>query len=416
VIRNNDSEAILPLAAQTEYVHGIVNKGVSGGASFKERISMNRSPRVVILRSNPVAPDPRVEKTARSLQAAGYKVQVVAWDRSCREGQTLSTDLDIHRIPQRGDYGRGIFNAFSFLMWSQKLLRWLFRNRKSYDIIHACDFDTVVPAFLVTVLLRKKLVYDIFDFIADASRNMPKPILVLVRNLDLWLISHADLVVLADDSRRAQIHGSKPRRLTVTYNSPEASLPFTPQAPLTPAFNIGFVGTLMLDRGLSEMIQAISGDSRFHLHLAGFGGDEMAIRGMCKELPNVTFHGKVTYTHALEIYSGCQLMFAIYDPRNPNQRFSSPNKAFESLMLGLPVVVAKDSGIDELVRRHNMGYVVPYQDDTALKNTLEAALSESSKEREERSRQLKHLFNTEFAWERQGARLVGEYENMIKES
>ena len=377
---------------------------------------MNRSTRVVILRSNPVAPDPRVEKTARSLLGAGYKVQVVGWDRSCRERQIPPPDLDIHRIPQRGDYGRGIRNAVSFLKWSQKLLCWLVQNAKSYDIIHACDFDTVLPAFLVSVFLQKKLVYDIFDFMADASRNVPRPVRFLVRSLDLWLIGRADLVVLADDSRRAQIHGSKPRRITVTYNSPEASLPFTPQAPLTPAFNIGFVGTLMLDRGLSEMIRAIAGDSRFHLHLAGYGGDEEAIRAMCQELPNVTLLGKVSYTRALEIYSGCQLMFAIYDPRNPNQRFSSPNKVFESLMLGLPVIVAKDTGIDELVRLHKIGYVIPYQDEAALKSTLEAALSESAQERMDRSRRLQLLFNDEFAWERQGARLIREYEKMLKGS
>lgn len=38
--------------------------------------------KVVILRSNPVAPDPRVEKEARALSGAGYSVIALGWDRS----------------------------------------------------------------------------------------------------------------------------------------------------------------------------------------------------------------------------------------------------------------------------------------------------------------------------------------------
>ena len=36
---------------------------------------------IVILRSNPVDPDSRVEKEANSLIKAGYDVIIVAWDR-----------------------------------------------------------------------------------------------------------------------------------------------------------------------------------------------------------------------------------------------------------------------------------------------------------------------------------------------
>lgn len=36
---------------------------------------------VVLLRSNPVNPDPPVEKIADALLAKGYNVTIVAWDR-----------------------------------------------------------------------------------------------------------------------------------------------------------------------------------------------------------------------------------------------------------------------------------------------------------------------------------------------
>ena len=40
--------------------------------------------RVVMLRSNPVNPDSRVEKEVLALSKAGFDVQILAWDRcSC---------------------------------------------------------------------------------------------------------------------------------------------------------------------------------------------------------------------------------------------------------------------------------------------------------------------------------------------
>ena len=37
--------------------------------------------RIVLLRSNPVDPDSRVEKDVNSLTGAGYEVEILAWDR-----------------------------------------------------------------------------------------------------------------------------------------------------------------------------------------------------------------------------------------------------------------------------------------------------------------------------------------------
>ena len=37
--------------------------------------------KVVLIRSNPVSPDPPVEKTANTLIKSGYKVTVIGWDR-----------------------------------------------------------------------------------------------------------------------------------------------------------------------------------------------------------------------------------------------------------------------------------------------------------------------------------------------
>ncbi len=62
------------------------------------------SQRVMICRSNPLAPDPRVDKEARALAGSGYVVKAVGWDRTVELPCFERADAyDIHRLPIRAD-------------------------------------------------------------------------------------------------------------------------------------------------------------------------------------------------------------------------------------------------------------------------------------------------------------------------
>ena len=95
--------------------------------------------------------------------------------------------------------------------------------RGEFDILHACDFDTILPCLFLKLVFGKKLVYDIFDFYPDHLRGILSWLKRILRSLDYWIINQADGVILVDDSRCEQIERTTPKRLTVIYNSPESS-------------------------------------------------------------------------------------------------------------------------------------------------------------------------------------------------
>ena len=124
---------------------------------------------VVFCRSNPIAPDPRVMKSALALSNAGYCVMLIGWDRTgAHKPVDLVEGLSCYRLHIRARFGTGIKNLWGFTKWQFCLFHWLYSRRKQYQIIHACDFDTVIPSFLMKLLFRKELVYDIFDFFREA--------------------------------------------------------------------------------------------------------------------------------------------------------------------------------------------------------------------------------------------------------
>ncbi len=378
--------------------------------------------RLVICRSNPIAPDPRVEKEARTLSQAGYSVTLLGWDRSA--GLPRQDELDgmpMFRLPIRAEYATGMRNLPDLLRWQWGLFRWLRQHHQDYDLIHACDFDTILPALLCRRLYHKKVIYDIFDFYADHLRLTPGFIKRTIRAVDLRAIDRADAVILADDSRWEQIQGSRPQRSLVIYNSPgEVAFDTEPGQEGTPdtlrppgsSLHIVYVGLLQVERGLFELLSVLRQHPDWSLDLAGFGGDETHLVGMVEDMPNVRWHGRVLYQRAIELSAAADVLIATYDPSIPNHRYSSPNKVFEAMLLGKPVIVAKDTNMDRIIQQADCGLVVPYGDVPALESAL-LALQSDHDLRQRLGGNARQAYDTMYSWEIMAGRLLNLYQEVL---
>lgn len=371
--------------------------------------------RVVLLRSLPVNPDPRVEKEWLALAEAGASVQVVCWDRSgTHPSYENRTNGPLYRLTIKAESGRGLSNFPALLRWQAELLVWLIRERRSYDAIHACDLDTLLPALLMKALWRKRVIYDIFDFYADMLDG-PRWLIKAIRALDLWAIGKADMVILADEARRKQIAGSHPRQVVVVHNSPQDIL-YEPESrqdiSCSTGFRIAYIGLLKRERGLIEAIDVVAKHAEWSLDLAGFGGHEEEIRSYAASMPNVRFHGRVDYAQALSLSKGADVLFATYDPQIPNHRYSSANKLFEAMMLGKPIIVARGTGMDTIVEENGIGFVVTYGDRSDLEKHL-VLLSRDCRLRASLGQRARMVYDTKYSWEREKQRLVEAYSGLF---
>ncbi|MBT3389360.1 MAG: glycosyltransferase family 4 protein [Chloroflexi bacterium] len=347
---------------------------------------------VVFCRSNPIAPDPRVEKSAATLMEAGYRVTLLGWDRSAAlPRREIISGADCIRLPIQAQFGHGLGNFAPLLRWQWGLLRWLIQNRCAYDSIHACDFDTVLPALACKALFGKRVVYDIFDFYADHLRATPGWVKALIRALDLWAIRFVDALIVADESRWAQIGERVPANRAVVLNTPIDTFSSFNHNTLKgtgghqehkekkalsdsscPSWlNLIYVGLLQIERGLLDVLAVLADHPEWYLDLAGFGGDEDQILALSEELPNVTWHGRIPYERALALTAAADVVLALYDPALANHRCASPNKLFEAMMQGKPVIVAADTNIDRIVQAENCGLVVEYGHRQELVKALE---------------------------------------------
>ena len=371
--------------------------------------------RVCIIRSNPVLPDSRVEKEAWTLTKAGYDVHVLAWDRddNYTEKNTFITVADeqipITRLGYKATYGDGFKNIRPNLRFQFHMRKWLKKHKKEYDIIHACDLDTAL--FSKSAAKGKKFVFDVFDFrYGDPQSVLQK----IIKMTQIRIINHADATIICTEERKKQIEKANPKRLAVIHNTPLRTLLHEKTESIipnpSPKVKIAYVGILANKRLLLEIGNAIACDSNIELHIAGFGVHAEHFKQLSRQYDNIFYYGRIPYDKTLALESECDIMTAIYDPAVENNRFAAPNKFYESLMLGKPIIMVRGTGMSDVVEKNSIGELIDF-DEEGFKTGVKRLINRRD-EWETMSTKMKKLYEDQFSWEKMQDRLTALYSEL----
>ena len=366
--------------------------------------------RIVILRSNPVNPDSRVEKEAKTLSNNGFFTTIIAWDRE--ENYKSKKDILFDQIPIirkgiKASFGDGMKNIIPFIKFQLYLLHWLIKNKKNYDIVHACDFDTAFITMIASFITRRKMVFDIFDYLSTDANNIFSKI---IKFFEDSIINYADATIICTEERIKQIKDAKPKKMIVIHNTPSyKDVGFIVNN--TKITKIVYVGILQDYRLLKEVANVIIKHPNLELHIAGFGKYEDYFVDLSDKYENIKFYGKISYEKAIELESQCDVMLAIYDPNIGNHIFAAPNKFYESLMLGKPVIMVKNTGMSSVVEKYDIGECIDYNQCSFEQGLLH--LISRKNEWKTMHYKMKKLYLEDYSWHTMEIRLIGLYNDLF---
>jgi len=361
---------------------------------------------VIILRTTAIDPEPRVEKTAKWLQEDGFRVTILGWDR---EGTSNIRDglngITIERSRYKGKYGGGLGNLFGLVQFNIHILIRLFHSKP--EIVHACDLDTLLPALLYCKFNRKKIVYDIFDFYSE-SRQVGK-LKETIKNLERWACQKCDSIIIVHEKRIEQlgsISDNLCNKMEVIYNTPEEiklnNIDSQPDY-------FCYVGVLHPDRGIDHIIKVTKQIPTVRFIYAGYGPLENELALLSSNVTNIEFMGRVDYDTALRLEAGALAIVAFYDSSlGGNNLFAAPNKLFEALMLGKPLITSEGTLLADIVKSEDIGYVVPFGDEELLGKTL-LHIVNNPIEVEQKGKRAKYLYDIKYSANLAKERLLGIY-------
>jgi len=321
-------------------------------------------------------PNIRMEKEAKTLANHGYAVTVIGWERwgafPPLNGKS-NYRLKKFRLSVPPS---SLKVAFYLPVW------WLFVMLQlltgQWDVVHAIDFDTFVPALLMAKIKRKPIVYDIADFYADmiGFPILPGLSRKISAKIDKALMKFADVIILPDESRIEQVGlDTSKKPVVIVNNSPDQDIlnGIVRESLKDKRFTIFYGGGVTKERGIIEICLAVKDLHDVQLVIMGPCPPSFAteLREMCKNVDNVRLHlGFMPYKEVIAETLNAHLLIGLYDPAVPNNRFASPNKLFEAMMCEKPIVVSDGSSMTEIVRSENCGVIVPYGDVQTIREAI----------------------------------------------
>lgn len=342
---------------------------------------MNNTQRICLVTSNHVASNPRLVKEANALQAAGYRVHVIAADVS-PQVRALDRDLLSNVSWQYTLVGRGSRINWSWHAGVRKLARLLFKwnpwrpvglavnafshlSRRIAQAAVARPADMYIahtlPALPAAAKAAKRhkavLGFDAEDFHSgelDPAAYPLEPVLCeAIESVYLPQCQHltaaAPGIALAYQAR----YGVQMTTLLNVFPLSEAPTHPAPALQGAPKF-YWFSQTLGPDRGLEAMVDvlaAMATPCELHLRGSASSGYHAVLIERAKKLGvagRLHFLAPAPPDQMMQLAAGYSLGLSLEQSRPMNRNLCITNKAFTYLLAGVPVLLSNTTAQTEL--------------------------------------------------------------------
>ncbi|MFD2966713.1 glycosyltransferase family 4 protein [Sphingobacterium bambusae] len=263
--------------------------------------------------------------------------------------------------------------SFLGFMWHSS--RYALQHSKQYDVIIATSTPLTVgiPALLAKKIKKKKYLFEVRDLwpevpiqmgafknplLIKAMRLLEKKIYVNAEHVVALSPGMQDGVVQYIDKSKTSMIPNMSKKDAFWIRKKDITL--YPKLGLDPeSFKVIHFGALGVANGADYIIEAatlLKEDPSIEFVFVGGGATEDDLRAQCKirELTNVKFLGRYPMDRTSEIVNLCDVSLVSFK-NLPILYTNSPNKLFDSLSAGKPIIVNSAGWTKELVETYRCG-------------------------------------------------------------
>ena len=399
-------------------------------------------PRAVLLVANAAAPYSRGLRVARTLAADGWDVEIAAVAAADQPPVTVEGPVTVRRYAPSGRWrrfatdrprptGRGLrgridrladiaVRAFGWPVHVRAWWRTLEKDLPPADLYHAFGILAIPVALDLAERDRRtgrspRVVYDVIDVILESNNvdRMPRPLIAWNQRRERRWAHRADAIVTVNDPIAAHLERrwGLSQRPVILLNCQPRWTPPDPQpdrireATGLPADRrvVLFLGRLGKERGLDEAAEAVLRIPDTALALMGFGPWADRLRERDADPRFVGHHVTLPPVHpdlVPEWTASADATIVAVPANSLNQRLSTPNKFWESLTAGTPLIVGRDLEVMRaIVEEEGIGAVADPLDAADLARALGEVLDAPPEERAAMRGRCRRAADERYNWE-----------------
>ncbi|MDR3704912.1 MAG: glycosyltransferase [Paludibacteraceae bacterium] len=362
--------------------------------------------KIIISVTSDLCTDQRVQKVSLSLYEAGYDILLLG--RQLRKSRSFDSVYPFKRF-------RLIFEK-GFLFYAEFNIRlFFFLLFKRVDIMLSNDTDTLIPNFLIAKIRRKKLVFDAHELFPEVPEVTDrKPVKAVWTGVENIIFPHLKNCYTVCQSIADYYNKRYGINMEVIHN-----FSYIEREKLTPKLNfkdkkiILYQGAVNVGRGIEWVIDAMPFIENAILVIIGKGDIYSQLKLKVNEMNlnnKVIFVGKVHPTELPAYTCSANIGLCLLEPKGLSYYYSLPNRIFDFMAAGVPVLATDFPEIANVVKTHRTGKVISHYEPTYLVETIQNMFVEWNEKEKERIKDL----SKNFCWEKEEKKLISIFQQSKK--
>jgi glycosyltransferase involved in cell wall biosynthesis len=334
--------------------------------------------KIIVSVINDLVTDQRVSRTCSVLFDLHYKVLLVG--RVQKSSNPLEKrDYDCKRMKLLFESGPLFYLFFNIRLFFVLLF-------SKADVLLANDLDTLLPNYLVSKLKGIPLIYDSHEIFCEVPELQNNPNKKRIwEKLESWIVPKLKYCITVNQSI-ADYFSNKYKipfifvrniphypKIVVLKSRSELNLPLTKKIVILQGAGIN------VERGAEELVEAFQYLNDNYLLLIIGSGDviyQLKENTIKYQLQNkVKFIDKIPASELRHYTSNANLGVTIDKDSNMNYHFSLPNKVFDYMHAGIPILATKLPEIENLINTYHIGTFIENHDPKHIASQIHDFLS-----------------------------------------
>ena len=370
---------------------------------------------------SPFINESRILKITKSLSDAAVFERIIifaTWEEKLSPQEQIDDRREVSRIRRNlgGKTGGFLAKVAKTLEWSWKI----FRRVRSIEVVCInCHSLPVLPLGVFLKRVKKgKLIYDTHELETEtvglsgirkrAMKALEKRLLPFVDEVCVVNESIADWYRKEYGLDQVQVVKNVPYR---DFSQPSETVPITFRDlfRIPPAHSIFlYQGAISGDRGVNLLLKIFSKvDRSKHIIFMGFGDMVEAVQSYSEDYPNIHYHPAVNPDKVREYTAAADVGIHLIENSCLNHYYCLPNKIWEYLNSGIPVLVTDLYEMGKVVDRYQCGWKCPAEEETALRLIDQLTAEEIGRKKIFAAQSKEH-----FGWDLEEPSLLAMYQRL----
>jgi glycosyltransferase involved in cell wall biosynthesis len=345
---------------------------------------MSNVGQIIHIVRNDVAGDSRVLRSAKALAQKYNKFDVIcvgyseAYQVPSSVGNVL---IDVVSVGSYGILPRILSRFFKYLVWHYKIVT-KYKNHKVL-VIHCHELTPLLIAIHLKYLTKSLIVYDAHELETECRTNkfdrFMKPVYRVVEKLGIK--NSARMITVSRSIRDWYASKNRNAVIEVIYNCPEVSEEYdfdVAKKYVSRPIKYIYCGGLVPGRGIEMYLDIFSNNMNLELFFLGAGSLQGKIENFAAKFSNITYLGNSEPKEVVQSLAFADVSLCMIEDNTLTSRYCMPNKLFESIVAGLPVIVSNLPDLKRFVEENDAGWVVDFERDSLERfiTSLDGALIE----------------------------------------